>query len=91
MKKPTNTKGTKKYYPVYFQDEKGNPLLVVQSRPEERFFIKGVEVNASILLRALAQIDLSLVCPESKDGKHKFVLPPDSFDSPYCKHCYKTN
>jgi hypothetical protein len=28
-------------------------------------------------------------CKKSPDGKHHFVLPPDSFDSPYCKYCYK--
>lgn len=29
-------------------------------------------------------------CKESPTGKHEFVLPPDSFDKPYCKHCYKS-
>jgi hypothetical protein len=28
-------------------------------------------------------------CPKSPTGKHEFVLPPDSFDNPYCKYCYK--
>jgi hypothetical protein len=28
-------------------------------------------------------------CIKSPTGKHEYVLPPDSFDNPYCKHCYK--
>jgi hypothetical protein len=29
------------------------------------------------------------ICLKSPDGKHEYVPPPDSFDNPYCKHCYK--
>lgn len=28
-------------------------------------------------------------CPKSPTGKHEYALPPDSFDNPYCKYCYK--
>ena len=28
-------------------------------------------------------------CRKSQSGKHEYILPPDSFDQPYCKHCYK--
>lgn len=30
-------------------------------------------------------------CEKSPTGDHEFVMPPDSFDQPYCKHCYKSN
>lgn len=29
-------------------------------------------------------------CKESPNGEHKYIPPPDSFDLPYCKYCYKT-
>lgn len=28
-------------------------------------------------------------CPKSPNGKHEYILAPDSFDNPYCKYCYK--
>ena len=30
-------------------------------------------------------------CPKSPNGKHEYIPAPDSFELPYCKHCYKTN
>jgi hypothetical protein len=30
-------------------------------------------------------------CPKSPNGKHEYILAPDSFDLPFCKHCYKSN
>lgn len=29
-------------------------------------------------------------CKKSPTGKYDWTLPPDSFDQPYCKYCYKT-
>ena len=30
-------------------------------------------------------------CDKSPDGEHHYVMPRDSFELPYCKHCYKEN
>jgi len=34
-------------------------------------------------------IELNVECQESPTGKHEYVSTPDSFDNPYCRHCYK--
>lgn len=28
-------------------------------------------------------------CTKSPDGNHEWILPPNEFESPYCKFCYK--
>ena len=35
------------------------------------------------------EVDVGVFCKHSSDGKHVFVMSPDSFDSPYCKYCFK--
>jgi len=28
-------------------------------------------------------------CKKSPDGEHDYIMSSDSFDSPYCRYCYK--
>ena len=38
----------------------------------------------------LPNIDAIKECEKSPTSRHCWTLPPDSFDVPYCKYCYKT-
>ena len=47
-------------------------------------------------VQVLECIDMEECCPVAKcesspTGEHEYVMPPDSFDQPFCKHCYKSN
>ena len=54
---------------------------------DKDIWIAGFKAGYSYILNIEDDIKK---CEKSPTGKHDWTLPPDSFDEPYCKYCYKT-
>jgi len=53
--------------------------------------ISGADARMAIIDWKQVKKHIKCECPKSPDGKHHYVPAPDSFDQPYCKHCYNSN